>query len=55
MRILLLALFLSACSTQEIMEDTKENAERTIDNSVQNAIDSHIYHIGKELRKTIEK
>ena len=55
MRILLLTLLLSACSTQEILEDTQENAERTIDNSISNAIDSHISHMGKELRKTIEK
>ena len=55
MRILLLLLLLSACSTQEIVEDTTENAERTIDNSIQHAIDSHLYHVGKELRKAIEK
>ena len=55
MRILLLTLFLSACSTQQILEESTENAETTIDNSVQNAIDSHIYHIGKELRRSIEK
>ena len=55
MRIILLTLLLSACSTSTIIEDTTENAERTIDNSIQNAIDSHIYHMGKELRKTIEK
>ena len=55
MRILLLSLLLTACSTQEIIEDTQENTERTIDSSIQNAIDSHIYHMGKELRKAIEK
>jgi len=55
MRILLLSLLLTACSTQEIIEDTQENTERTIDSSIQNAIDSHIYDAGKRLRKAIEK
>ena len=55
MRILALTLLLSACSHTTIIEDTTENAERTIDNSISNAIDSHISHMGKELRKTIEK
>ena len=55
MRILLLTLLLSGCSTQEILDDTTENAERTVDSAIQNAIDSHIHHMGKELRKRIEK